>query len=215
LGFRKRGNIPTRTPSITYDEPGSYTVTLIAGISNDECQDTIQQTVTIIPFNPQIIGDTVSCEGDLHSLSIVDGVAYEWSTGDTTLAIDVDPLTTTTYSAIVTHVDGCKDTINHTIVVHPIFALTFSASICKGDSYTENGFNLINVRNVGDNVYTLPLNTIHGCDSIITLYLEVNRFLKWNLEMILPSASKMRVVHTLTQVEIMIPIYGVPDKALV
>lgn len=160
-------------PSVTYQNPGTYTVTLIAGINDDMCQDTIQQTITIIPFDPQIIGDTVSCEGDQHTLSITDGIAYEWNTGDTTVVIDVEPLTTTTYSAIVTHVDGCKDTIEHTIVVHPIFASSFSASICKGESYTENGFNLINVRNVGDNVYTLPLSSIYGCDSIITLNLEV------------------------------------------
>ena len=44
-----------------------------------------------------------------------------------------------------------------------------TASICQGSAYTENGFN---VSEAG--VYTQNLQTINGCDSIVTLTLTVN-----------------------------------------
>ena len=37
------------------------------------CQDTIEKTITIIPFAPYIVGDTVSCEGENNVLTIMDG----------------------------------------------------------------------------------------------------------------------------------------------
>ena len=43
------------------------------------------------------------------------------------------------------------------------------ASICQGETYTENGFN---VSEAG--VYTQNLQTVNGCDSIVTLTLNVN-----------------------------------------
>ena len=170
------GNGETSTeenPTITYDAPGTYTVRLIAGITNDMCQDTIEKTITIIPFAPYIVGDTVSCEGENNVLTIMDGTAYLWDTGETTPSINVAPTTTTTYSATVTHVDGCTETVEHTILVHPTFNSSITASICQGESYLENGFSLQNVRTVGMNTFVLPLTTEHGCDSIVTLHLEV------------------------------------------
>ncbi len=168
-------------PSITYDTPGTYVVTLVAGISNDVCQDTMQQTIIIVPFNPEIVGDNESCQGYRKTLTITDGVSFEWSTGEQSRSITVDPMETTTYSAIVTHVDGCKDTIEHTILVHPVYSLSIDASICQGDSYTENGFNLTNMRNVGNHIYTLPLYTEYGCDSIIILNIEIRPLPEVNL----------------------------------
>ena len=44
-----------------------------------------------------------------------------------------------------------------------------TAAICQGETYTENGFN---VSEAG--VYTQNLQTINGCDSIVTLTLTVN-----------------------------------------
>ncbi|MDY4584508.1 MAG: leucine-rich repeat protein, partial [Candidatus Onthomorpha sp.] len=44
-----------------------------------------------------------------------------------------------------------------------------TAAICQGSAYTENGFN---VSEAG--VYTQNLQTINGCDSIVTLTLTVN-----------------------------------------
>ena len=46
---------------------------------------------------------------------------------------------------------------------------TLSAAICEGTSYTENGFN---VSEAG--TYTQNLQTVNGCDSIVTLTLTVN-----------------------------------------
>ena len=44
-----------------------------------------------------------------------------------------------------------------------------TAAICQGETYTENGFN---VSEAG--VYTQHLQTINGCDSVVTLTLTVN-----------------------------------------
>ena len=54
------------------------------------------------------------------------------------------------------------------IVVNPTYHITIDASITEGETYNENGFN----ESVAG-TYELPLTTIHGCDSIVTLNLEV------------------------------------------
>ena len=63
------GNGQTSTdenPTITYSTPGTYIVRLIAGISSDQCQDTIIQTITVADFTPTILGDTLVVARSKH-----------------------------------------------------------------------------------------------------------------------------------------------------
>ena len=66
-------------------------------------------------------------------------------------------------------IDGCDSIVTLTLTVNPVESTTLLAAICDGTSYTENGFN---VSEAG--TYTQNLQTINGCDRIVTLTLTVN-----------------------------------------
>ena len=69
-------------------------------------------------------------------------------------------------------VHGCDSLICMKLRVWPTFNKQINASICHGENYTQNGFNIINPP-VGVTNSTLYLHSIHGCDSIVRLSLNV------------------------------------------
>ena len=73
------------------------------------------------------------------------------------------------YSQTLQALNGCDSIVTLTLSVNPIFNTNLSAFICEGQTYTENGFN---VSEAG--VYTQSLQSVNGCDSIVTLTLNVN-----------------------------------------
>ena len=74
-----------------------------------------------------------------------------------------------TYTQTLQTINGCDSIVTLTLTVNPIENTTLSATICEGSAYTENGFN---VNEAG--TYTQNLQTVDGCDSIVTLNLIVN-----------------------------------------
>ena len=74
-----------------------------------------------------------------------------------------------TYTQNLQTVNGCDSIVTLTLTVNPVESTTLSATICYGTTYTENGFN---VSEAG--TYTQNLQTINGCDSIVTLNLTIN-----------------------------------------
>ena len=81
-----------------------------------------------------------------------------------------------TYTQTLQTVNGCDSIVTLTLTVNPVASTTFTAAICEGTTYTENGFN---VSEAG--THTLNLQTINGCDSIVTLTLTVNPVANTNL----------------------------------
>ena len=73
------------------------------------------------------------------------------------------------YTQNLQTINGCDSTVTLTLIVNPVATTALQASICQGETYTENGFN---VSEAG--VYTQNLQTINGCDSVVTLTLTVN-----------------------------------------
>jgi len=65
-------------------------------------------------------------------------------------------------------VAGCDSIVTLTLTVLESFVTDIFATICIGETYTENGFN---TDEAGE--HSLGLSTINGCDSIVNLYLEV------------------------------------------
>ena len=93
--------------------------------------------------------------------TICEGTTYDFHGRDLTQA--------GTYSDTLQTINGCDSVIVLTLSVNPVYHDTINAEICEGSVYTENGFN---VNEAG--TYTQTLQTINGCDSIITLNLTVN-----------------------------------------
>ena len=73
------------------------------------------------------------------------------------------------YTQNLTSVNGCDSIVTLTLNVNPIFNTELSATICEGQVYTENNFN---VSEAG--VYTQTHTSVNSCDSIVTLTVSVN-----------------------------------------
>ena len=65
--------------------------------------------------------------------------------------------------------NGCDSVIVLHLLVHPTFNDTIVAGICDNETYNQFGFNVSE-----QGVYTQHLQSIHGCDSIVTLNLLVH-----------------------------------------
>ena len=81
-----------------------------------------------------------------------------------------------TYTQNLQTVNGCDSIVTLTLTVNPVYNETITAAICEGSSYTENGFNESET-----GIYTQNLQTINGCDSVVTLTLTVNPVESTNL----------------------------------
>ncbi len=73
------------------------------------------------------------------------------------------------YTQNLTSVNGCDSIVTLSLNINPIFNTELSATICQGQVYNENGFN---VSEAG--VYTQTLTSVNGCDSVVTLTVSVN-----------------------------------------
>ena len=80
------------------------------------------------------------------------------------------------YTQNLTSMNGCDSIVTLNLSVNPVYNTDLVASICDGEVYNENGFN---VNEAG--VYTQTLQTLNGCDSIVTLTLSVNPVFNTNL----------------------------------
>ena len=68
-----------------------------------------------------------------------------------------------------------RDTVyNVTVVVYPVYAITENKTIVVGAEQTWEGQNLSQLA-VGDHTLTAEYQTIHGCDSVMTLKLIVTK----------------------------------------
>ncbi len=68
------------------------------------------------------------------------------------------------YTQSLQTINGCDSIVTLTLNVNPTFNTELVATICEGQVYNENGFN---VSEAG--TYTQTLQTVNGCDSIVTL----------------------------------------------
>jgi gliding motility-associated-like protein len=102
------------------------------------------------------------------SESICSGQTFKLPSGQIVSASGV-------YNDTLTSSLGCDSVVIVKLVVKPTTKTTVSASICAGESYRLPGGRIVQ----GQGVYTDILQSVNGCDSIITTTLKVNpRFTK-------------------------------------
>ena len=92
------------------------------------------------------------------------------------------------YTQTLTSVNGCDSIVTLSLNVNPIFNTELSATICQGQVYTENGFN---VSEAG--VYTQTLTSVNGCDSIVTLTLNILPSYNTNLTATICQGSELNI----------------------
>ena len=128
-------------------EAGVYTQTLT---SVNGCDSTVTLTLNVNPHHNTELTATI-CEGSVYTEN------------------NFNVSEAGVYTQTLQTVNGCDSIVTLTLNVNPIFNTELSATICQGQAYTENGFN---VSEAG--VYTQTLTAVNGCDSIVTLTVSVN-----------------------------------------
>ena len=92
----------------------------------------------------------------------------------------------------LTSVLGCDSVITLTIIEHPTYALEEDIIICASE-LPYNYHNLINFETAG--IYTMPFNTVDGCDSIVNVNLIVNPVYNFNDTVVVCSGDLPQVYH--------------------
>ena len=75
-----------------------------------------------------------------------------------------------TYSNEGTSVYGCDSVVTLILEELPSYTMTINDTICEGDSYDDNGFDIPDPEE-GTTTHTLSFLPTYGCDSIVTLSL--------------------------------------------
>jgi gliding motility-associated-like protein len=130
---------PVASPTSTT----TYTVVVTNGIG---CADSSNVTVTVNPLPEALAGaDTVICEGTSAYLNASGGVSYSWSPSGTLSNSSVSnpvatPQTNTTYTVVVTDLNGCTDDdqIEVQLNINPeaLFTIGEDVSNISCDGYT-------------------------------------------------------------------------------
>ena len=146
--------------SISVSQSGVYTVT---ATNAEGCSTTTNVTVTINPLpNVNISGDSSFCQGNNTTLTVTGANTYAWSNSQTGNTITVN--NAGTYTVTGTDTNGCTKTATKTVSVNPTYNIPLTLSICDGDSYNFYGQNI-----TAAGTYTHTLQTVNGCDSVLTL----------------------------------------------
>ena len=150
--------------SISVSQSGVYTVT---ATNAEGCSAPASVTVTVTPLpNVNIGGNNSFCQGDNVTLTATGANTYVWSNASSNASITVS--NAGTYTVTGTDANGCTNTATKTVSVNPTYNIPLTHSICQGESYNFYGQNLTTA-----GTYTHTLQTINGCDSVLTLTLTV------------------------------------------
>ncbi|MFA7082644.1 MAG: fibronectin type III domain-containing protein [Bacteroidales bacterium] len=114
--------------------------------------------------NPPPVIDNISLIDNLIRVQIYDTICQGENYTQNGFNVDSAGVYTRTLQAS----NGNDSIITLNLMVNPTYHTNLTASICQGETYTENGFNADST-----GIYTKNLQTIKGCDSIINLTLSV------------------------------------------
>jgi gliding motility-associated-like protein len=94
------------------------------------------------------------------TLNIVECGQYAWNSQNYT--------TSGSYTFTTLNSNGCDSVAQLNLTIDPIYQVTIDTALCQGESYTNSGMPFNQTGN-----YTIPLQTINGCDSTISINLIV------------------------------------------
>ena len=152
-----------QNPTVTYLNPGTYSVTLI--VTNFFGSDTLfMPNYVTVYANPviSVSADQSICEGETAMLSAFGASIYSWSTGQTDSVIAVSPTVTTTYT-VTGSSNGCgsqQEDIVVSVTTIPTTSITPDQNICFGDSLiiTATGGNSYSW-NTGDTTASITIGS--------------------------------------------------------
>ena len=134
------------------------------------CDSVVRLHLTINPL-PEVTIATTSdtfCESGVIWVSNVNpSYEYQWNDSTTNTWMSVD--SSGTYYVTVTDTNQCSKSESIAIVVNQPYLTQIDSAICQGENVDFYGQTLTET-----GVYTQTLQTVNGCDSVITLTLIVN-----------------------------------------
>ena len=170
-------------PGHLYTVAGNYEVTLINYSSNLGCSDTLKDTITVFPGPLADFSFANECSGqptgfnDLSTVSTGSIITRSWNFGDGS-PFDTNQSPNHIYSGsgiftvtlTVTTVNGCKDSITKSTVVHPLPVAQYNAlNVCEGSVIQFNDVSAILASDTigtwlwdfGDGNFSINQNTSH------------------------------------------------------
>lgn len=146
-----------QNPSHAYTGAGNYLVTLI--VTNGQgCSDTVVLPVTVNPKPIAAFSVTTVCFNNptvFTDLSSGSPISWNWNFGDGNSSTNQNPSHTYntagnfTATLISTNGNGCKDTVQMNVTVHPLPMASFSsAPVCLGNSICFNDNTTISSGNI-------------------------------------------------------------------
>ena len=161
-----------------YTQPGTYSITLITGIADNGCTDTLTQTITLEWEHPTpyITGENAICPGQEVTLTMHNSTQCTWYVGEEDLSADVlpefYPESTCTVRCEVTDTNECQYTFYYQITVWPQYNENYYRQICQAQlpwTWRDIQFSTWTT----SDTYTYYRSSIHGCDSVVNLHLTV------------------------------------------
>jgi Secretion system C-terminal sorting domain len=139
-----------------------YSVTVTG---SNSCSASASVSVTINPPPPLTVSasPTSVCSGQASVITASGASSYVWSNGLTTSSITVNPVSNSTYTVTATQ-NLCTATGSASVTIQSVLTGSFSTSICQGQSYRGH---------TTSGTYYDTLTSAGGCDSIVTLTLQV------------------------------------------
>lgn len=125
-------NANIKNPTVSFANPGTYTIGLSA--ANGNGTGTTTRTITVNATPTVAVSNATICSGANANLTASGATTYLWNTGATTASISVAPTTTAVYTVTGTS-NSCANTrtVSVTVKATPTVAVN-SSTICSGNS---------------------------------------------------------------------------------
>lgn len=164
------------TLTLHLTDTGTYNITLISGIANDQCIDTLHMPIHISYPHPaaSLAGRDRRCDNDLSdTLQVLNAASWRWDNGAAGLLVTA-PLTDTSFRCFTVDHNGCHDTLTHPIRVFPSYQFNDRDSLCNtATSYRWLDTTVDINQTAGILARTRHLTTAEGCDSVRNLSLQL------------------------------------------
>jgi len=193
--FKDSSSSTLENPTHTFDEPGTYSVSLKV-LTDEGCVDSISQTVTISPLpsaSIEVEDSTSICPQDSATLRVEGQVntTYQWSTGaaDTSITVNQEG----TYSVTVTDTVGCTNSDSVAIEVFDppvtnagpdttvskgfdvqLFASGGTSYLWQPDQWLSDTSSQAPMAQPLDDIqYTVTITDQNGCQDVETVDIQV------------------------------------------
>lgn len=158
--------------SLHITDTGIYHITLVAGIANNQCLDTLSRDIHITYPYPAatLSGRSDRCYNDpADMLTISHALSSQWENDN----LSILPLADTLVSVQTVDTNGCRDTLHHLLKVHPIYLIPDKDTVCASD-LSFQWRDTVFAFTFDDSFISATLRrqtATYGCDSVMTLEL--------------------------------------------